>query len=260
MSECVPLDDPAYPLPERVPVPRRIEQIGLATLMLGDCRELAPHLARPAAVISDPPYGQNLKMVARATSGIGARRVAGAVRNGGWAPVAGDAEAFDPAWMLDLSEIVLLWGFHRFWRGLPDGRLLVWDKTGGGVCGHIDQSHAEIAWLTGGPNAAVRLKSMLWAGLAVGAEAKEDCTAGVRRVHPTQKPVALMRWCIELAKVPPGGVILDPYMGSGSTGVAAVQLRHPFVGIEIEERYFDTACRRIEQAQRQGDMFRGAAP
>ncbi len=76
--------------------------------------------------------------------------------------------------------------------------------------------------------------------------------------HPTQKPVALMRWCIEQAKVPPGGVILDPYMGSGSTGVAAVQMRHPFIGIEIEPRYFDIACRRIEEAQRQGDMFRDA--
>jgi len=70
--------------------------------------------------------------------------------------------------------------------------------------------------------------------------------------------VPLMRWCIEQAKVPPGGVILDPYMGSGSTGVAAVQMRYPFIGIEIEERYFDIACRRIEEAQRQGDMFRDA--
>jgi outer membrane protein assembly factor BamB len=61
-----------------------------------------------------------------------------------------------------------------------------------------------------------------------------------------------------LAKVPPGGTILDPYMGSGSTGVAAMQMRHPFVGIEIEPRYFDVACRRIEEAQRQGDMFRDA--
>jgi len=77
--------------------------------------------------------------------------------------------------------------------------------------------------------------------------------------HPTQKPVPLMRWCIHQARVPPGGVILDPYMGSGSTGVAAVQMRHPFIGIEIEPRYFDIACRRIEEAQRQGDMFRDAS-
>ena len=78
--------------------------------------------------------------------------------------------------------------------------------------------------------------------------------------HPTQKPVALMRWCIERAKVSPGGIILDPYMGSGSTGVASVQMRHPFVGIEIDPGYFDTACRRIEAATKQTDLFRDATP
>ncbi len=67
-----------------------------------------------------------------------------------------------------------------------------------------------------------------------------------------------MRWCIQQAKVPPGGVILDPYMGSGPTGLAAISMKHPFTGIEIEPRYFDVACRRIEEAQRQGDMFRDA--
>jgi DNA modification methylase len=67
-----------------------------------------------------------------------------------------------------------------------------------------------------------------------------------------------MAWCIECLILPPGGTILDPYMGSGSTGVAAMQMRHPFIGIEIEPRYFDIACRQIEEAQRQGDMFRDA--
>jgi DNA modification methylase len=67
-----------------------------------------------------------------------------------------------------------------------------------------------------------------------------------------------MRFTIEKLKVPPGGVILDPYMGSGTTGVAAVEMRHPFIGIEIDPTYFATACRRIEQAQRQGDIFRDA--
>jgi len=75
--------------------------------------------------------------------------------------------------------------------------------------------------------------------------------------HPTQKPVALpLALIADFAA--PNETILDPYMGSGSTGVAAVQMRHPFVGIEIEPRYFDIACRRIEQAQRQGDLLRDA--
>ena len=102
----------------------------------------------------------------------------------------------------------------------------------------------------------VRVKPLFASGSAVANRSEFD----VRGAHPTQKPIELMRWCIEQAKVPPGGVILDPYMGSGSTGVAAMQMRHPFSGIEIEERYFNIACRRIEEAQRQGDMFRDATP
>jgi site-specific DNA-methyltransferase (adenine-specific)/modification methylase len=75
--------------------------------------------------------------------------------------------------------------------------------------------------------------------------------------HPTQKPVSIMRWTIEYM---PPGLILDPFMGSGTTGVAAVQMGRDFIGIEREERYFDIACKRIEDVQRQGDLFiEGAA-
>ena len=72
--------------------------------------------------------------------------------------------------------------------------------------------------------------------------------------HPTQKPLALLERCI-LAASNPGDLIFDPFMGSGTTGVAAVQMGRDFIGIEREERYFDIACRRIEQAQLQGDLF-----
>jgi site-specific DNA-methyltransferase (adenine-specific) len=236
----------------------RVEKIGLATLYLGDCREIAPGLERPAAVISDPPYGQNLKMVQRKVSAVGIRRINGKVRNGEWQPIVGDDKAFDPSPLIEMAPIVALWGFHRFAHFLPPGSVLVWDKTGFGKTAHTDQGHAELAWINHDPPRAVRLKSVVWSGLCIGTEAKEDCRPGVPRVHPTQKPASIMRWCIEQAKVPPGGVILDPYMGSGSTGVAAMQMRHPFIGIEIEPRYFDVACRRIEEAQRQGDMFRDA--
>lgn len=75
------------------------------------------------------------------------------------------------------------------------------------------------------------------------------------KVHPTQKPVALMKWCIEQAGVPQRGTILDAFMGSGTTGVAAVQMGRKFIGIEREPKYFDIACRRIEDAQRVQDMF-----
>jgi DNA modification methylase len=89
---------------------------------------------------------------------------------------------------------------------------------------------------------------MMWKGLIKASE-KDDV-----RQHPTQKPVALLRWCIE--HLPVGcETILDPFMGSGTTGVAAVKLGRRFIGVEIDERYFDIACRRIEAATKQPDLF-----
>lgn len=227
----------------------RVEQIGLATLYLGDCREIAPTLPRPAAVISDPPYGQGLVMNTHTCrTGKQTRRAATEARS-----IAGDDEPFDAVAWTGAAEKIVLWGAHKFAQALPDGgRWLVWDKRCG-VVPERDQGCAEMAWHN--EPGVTRLCRLLWDGLVVQAGVKAEEPS---REHPTQKPVALMRWCIEQAKVPPGGVILDPYMGSGSTGVAAVQMRHPFIGIEIEERYFDIACRRIEQAQRQGDLFRDA--
>ena len=76
------------------------------------------------------------------------------------------------------------------------------------------------------------------------------------RVHPTQKPVGVMAWCIE--RLPDGvETVFDPYMGSGTTGVACHQMGKDFIGVEREGKYFDIACKRIEDAQRQGDLFHG---
>ena len=144
--------------------------------------------------------------------------------------------------MLAAAPTVVIWGGNYFADLLPVSMgWLVWDKGQR----NFSLADCELAWTS--ENRAARV--LTYARASALADGKE---------HPTQKPVAVMRWCIEQAKVPPGGVILDPYMGSGSTGVAAMQMRHPFIGIEIEERYFDIACRRIEEAQRQGDMFRDA--
>jgi DNA modification methylase len=247
MNECIPLDDPLYPPHEPVPWRRR-EQIGLATLYLGDCREIAPTLERPAAVISDPPYGQGYVAAHRQAvsfdrNAANPRRIIGEARG-----IVGDDEPFNPAPWGDAAPIVLLWGAHKFSQRLPEGTWLVWDKVPEGK--ERSQGDGEAAWLN--RLGALRIFRHLWDGMCVADRA--DLADG--RVHPTQKPVALMRWCIKQAKVPPGGVILDPYMGSGSTGVAAAQMRHPFIGIEIEPRYFDIACRRIEEAQRQGDLLR----
>lgn len=219
----------------------RVEKIGLAELWLGDCREIAPTLERPAAIISDPPYG-----IAYAHAGTGK----GKHNRRNTAPIHGDNAPFEPALWLSMADDVLTWGANHYAARLPHGRWLAWNKLGG-LEPYDSFSDVEFAWHN--RRGADRIFSHMWKGICQASE------KDAMREHPTQKPVALMRWCIEQAKVPPGGVILDPYMGSGSTGVAAVQMRHPFVGIEIEPRYFDIACRRIEEAQRQGDLFRDAA-
>jgi DNA modification methylase len=232
MSVCVPLEDPLYP-PHEPPPWKRREAIGLATLYLGDCREIAPTLPRPAAVISDPPYG------------IGADNHAGPATSkwrqhpkGSWDSDRPPADFL--RWLADAAERVALWGGNYFADCLPPSMgWLIWDK------GQTDFSLAdvEMAW-TNRRQAARRLTLPRAVLVSEGG------------AHPTQKPIAVMRFTIDKLRTPPGGVILDPYMGSGSTGVAAVQMRHPFIGIEIELRYFDIACRRIEEAQRQGDLLR----
>jgi len=234
MSE--PRDDEQYPPPWK-----RREVIGLATLYCGDCREIAPTLARPAAVISDPPYG--MKWDGKITAGSGGHSPGMKSANFG-VRIIGDDEPFEPSPWLDAADAVILFGCNHYAARLPLGTTLVWVKRLDGGFGSF-LSDAEIAWKKGGHGV------YCWRDLSLMAETRD-------RAHPTQKPVPLMRWCIEQAKVPAGGVILDPYMGSGSTGVAAMQMRHPFVGIEIDPTYFAIACRRIEQAQRQGDLLRDA--
>ena len=223
----------------------RVEKIGLATLYLGDCREIAPTLERPAAVITDPPYGMKARVDgSRFSGGSALSQAKRGVGKNYPSPIIGDDEDFNPSPWVGY-ERVILWGLNHFPYGLPAGTALVWLKRNDEALGSF-LSDAEVAWKKGGR------------GTYAFRDLSNNAIA-VERDHPTQKPLPLMRWCIEQAKVPPGGVILDPYMGSGSTGVAAVQMRHPFVGIEMEPRYFDTACRRIEEAQRQGDLFRDAA-
>ena len=89
----------------------------------------------------------------------------------------------------------------------------------------------------------------------LGSNAKDESG---ERVHPTQKPLNLMRWCIDVAG--DAETILDPFMGSGTTGVAAIQLGRKFIGIEREPKYFDIACQRIEQAVAQGQLFEPEHP
>lgn len=206
----------------------RIEHIGNATLYLGDCREILPTLLADFAVVSDPPYGINHKT--ERTGGLNLGK--GERRNE--KRVHGDDRPFDPAPFLRRETI--LWGANYYADKLPtSGGWLVWDKRRGGshAPGFI-ASDCEMAWTNLAER--VRIFSHLWAGVC------RDSEIG-KHYHPTQKPIALMRWCIEQIKA---ATICDPFMGSGSTGVAAAALGRGFIGIEIDQTYFETACRRIE--------------
>ena len=75
------------------------------------------------------------------------------------------------------------------------------------------------------------------------------------REHPTQKPVEVMKFSLEKAKLQPGATIFDPFMGSGTTGVACVQLGRNFIGCEIDPQYYAIAERRIRDAQAQPNLF-----
>lgn len=219
----------------------RVETIGDCTLYLGDCREVLPTISRDGtAVVSDPPYGISY------VKGGGGKGF-GAARNS--APIVGDDEPFDPAPWLEFPEVIL-WGANHFAARLPHGRWLAWDKLAG-VQPFDSFSDVEFAWVKG--RGKDRIFSHLWKGVLKGSEK----TGGKHqeRWHPTQKPIVLMRWCIDQTTA---GLVFDPYMGSGTTGVAAVQAGRRFVGCEVDRGYFDVACRRIEEAYRQPKLFEPA--
>jgi site-specific DNA-methyltransferase (adenine-specific) len=226
----------------------RVERIGSATLHLGDCYDIMPALRSDIdAAVMDPPYGIPIMTKLRHGSGDKPRGNARKVYNNKFDEVAGNDREFDPEPFLGFPE-VLIWGANHFAHKLPhNGRWLIWDKR----CGIIperNQADCEMAWVKS--YGAARVFRHVWDGMV------KDSDIGERREHPTQKPVALMRWCFRFVK---GKTVLDPFMGAGTTGVAAVLEGRVFVGIEREEKYFDAACRRIEQAQRQGDFFVEAA-
>lgn len=226
----------------------KVVHIGAATLFLGDCAEILPTLGAVDAVVSDPPYGQRQNTNASPgklhSTGMATVWPAGII---------GDDKPFDPSPVLAVAPRVLLWGAHRFADRLPPGSWLVWDKVPTGKI--RDQGDGEAAWINDEPPKPLRIYRLLWDGVCVGSAARDEVTAGQKRVHPTQKPVALMAWCINQLRLPVGSTILDSYMGSGSTGVAALRAGHRFIGIELEQLYFDTACKRLEEAQRQFDLL-----
>jgi site-specific DNA-methyltransferase (adenine-specific) len=208
-----------------------------AILYCGDCREVLPTLAEIHAVVSDPPYGiayqrgpGGVEVSAFPEGGRRAKRIE-------WQMIEGDNAPFDPAPLLGLAPHVMLWGADHYAARLPRGRWLCWDKLAGREPWD-SFSDVEFCWYSR-PGAA-RIVRHLWKGICrEGGEGK--------RVHPNQKPIAVMRWCIE--QLPRScELILDPYMGSGTTGIAALEAGRRFIGIEIDPVFFDVARRRVEAA------------
>ena len=202
----------------------------------GDCLEIMKTLPDGCvdAVVTDPPYG-----IGHPTDYQSRGRSVLAQCND-YPPIVGDERPFDPSPILALDVPTVLWGANHYADKLPSSSgWLVWDKE---RPDELDQSTCELAWTN--CIKGVRRFRYLWHGMMRAGERGEN-------YHPTQKPVALMRWILGLRWMPDGGTVLDPFMGSGPTGVACVQTGRNFIGIEIDPGYFAIAKKRIEEAQLQ---------
>ena len=221
------------------------------TLYLGDCLEIAPTLTGVDAVITDPPYGMDWDVNTMRFSGGNSPNVKrGNFRSSPLAPIHGDTKPFEPApWME--YEICVMWGSNHYANKLPLGTTLVWLKRHPELYGSF-LSDAEMAWMKTGCGIYCYYKQFPPPIRAI-ESGGNPCNP--LAVHPTQKPIGLMSWCMERAKVPDGATVLDPYMGSGSTGIACLQTGRNFVGIEIDPNHFKTACARLERECNQGALL-----
>lgn len=212
--------------------------IGNATLYLGDCLEILPTLPNVDAVITDPPYGMEYKS-GHATDALwtAGRKIAG-----------DETVAARNSLIAAMNCPMLVFGTWRVERPKNTKMVLIWDK--GGALGMGDLS---LPWKPDHEEIYV---------LGSGFIGSRDCGSVIRhppvqsmakngRVHPTEKPVGLILQLLRKTE----GLVFDPFMGSGTTGVACMNLGRKFIGIEIEPKYFDIACERIENAQRQQRMF-----
>lgn len=210
----------------------RKEIIGACELYLGDCREILPTLGKVDALVCDPPYGIGWKP--RVTH-----------QDQEWV----DEINFDIRAFL-VGRYNLVWGGQYFADVLPKAEgWLTWCKRPSQFdFANDDRSYAstELAWRDWGK---AKFMVHVWDGgmRAGAAENRTFC-------HPSQKPIEIMEWCVR--QLPDEArTVFDPFMGSGTTGVACVKLGRRFIGIEIDPKYFSTACRRIEAAYKQPDLF-----
>lgn len=217
----------------------RVEHIADGvTVYLGDNREILPTLGQFDAIVTDPPYG--IGEAAGKNKSRGLLAVSRDYGNLTW------DNAPPPRWLIDqmrdLSKYQVIFGGNYF--DLPPSSCwLVWDKKNG----NTDFADCELAW-TNLPK-AVRKIEWLWHGMIrKGSDVRE---------HPTQKPLGVMAWALDQL---PADVklVCDPFMGSGTTGVAAIQKGVSFIGIEREVSYFDAACKRLAETTFAPKLFNDA--
>jgi site-specific DNA-methyltransferase (adenine-specific) len=208
-------------------------------LRCGDCLQIMKDIPSGSidAVITDPPYGVRYSPKQNSSKAWGAKTFVGECI------VMGDDKPFDPAPFLDY-QTVILFGANHYANRLPcSSEWVVWDKRD--TLASNDFADCELIWTN--QEGVSRTFRHRWSG------ALRDSEMGVPRQHPTQKPIVLMSWLIE-KYTKTGDTILDPFMGSGTTGVACVQTGRNFIGIEIDPSYFAIAQKRIAEAQLQVRM------
>jgi DNA modification methylase len=205
--------------------------IGNCRLIQGDSAAILPLIGRVDAIVTDPPYG-----LGNLWQGGGGGKVTS------WKFEAKEARGWDAIAPINilksalaLAEHGIVWGGNYF--ELPPQRgWLIWDK----IVRNFTTGVAELAWT----NLPQPIKAFNFSHGALASEGK---------MHPTQKPLALMLWCLNF--IPNAQTILDPFMGSGTTGVACVNLGRSFIGIEQDPDYFDICVKRITEAHQQSDLF-----
>jgi site-specific DNA-methyltransferase (adenine-specific) len=213
-------------------------------LILGDS-EVSALTADAAAAyrfflfVSDPPYGIGYKSGPNSSASISTtgKRFE--------EDIEGDDQPFNVApWLAAGFAGYAMTGAHHYADRLPaTGSYHVWNKRG--PYKPIDQADGDLVWVS--KKQPLRIFDCVWRGLCRHVE-KDDPI-----VHPTQKPVSLMEWMMGL--IDGADCVFDPYMGSGTTGLAALRLGRKFVGWEKREHHFLTACQRIEDAQRQSRLI-----
>lgn len=213
----------------------RVEIVGTATLYLGDCREILAGLPKVDAVITDPPFGVGNFVQ---TTGRKRGRGEGFGKEVSWNEDIPSAEVFDH--LRRLSKHRIIWGANFFNCFEGRGGALIWDK-----CQPMPNfSKADIASCT--HLQKTEIVKIPWTNFTVSHRAETN--------HPCERPVELYEWCIRyLPKTVKS--VMDPYLGSGSCAVAAFRQGRSFIGIERDPAHFDIACRRIEDAQRQGRLI-----